>query len=109
MFRDETYALSLVTEFLKENGIEYAHNSANIGICFNEHGCRVKVNDTYQLSIQTHTDVVGSSFAETALQNTTTKKIVYDGTHGYYDVKRWAKPVQLFDHILELLKIVQTQ
>lgn len=97
---DETYCLRLVTAFLKKEGIPFDYNSAMVGgMSLYEHGCRVDVDDTYKLSIQTHSDVVGSSFAETALQNMVTHNICYDGTHGYYDVRRWNTPEELFKHI----------
>lgn len=95
--------MRLVTEFLEEQGIEYKHNSASVGMLFYEHGCRVKINDVYQLSVQTHPDIAGPCFAETALQNVETKKIVCDGTYGYCDVERWDTPDDLFDHIRKLL------
>ena len=95
-----TYSLRLVLEFLKENRISFTFNSANIGYMLYEHGCRVKLNDTYHMSVQTHPLVCGEYFAETALQNMTTKEVVSDGTHGYYDVKRFYNPKDLFDHIL---------
>lgn len=101
---EETYSLRLVTDFLKQQNIPFELHSANVGICFAEHGCRVTLDDTYKLSIQTHPDVTGCSFAETALQNMVIRKMVYDGTHGYYDIKRWNTPDELFEHILELVK-----
>jgi hypothetical protein len=99
---DETYSLRLVTNFLKEKNIDFEYSNANIGFDLNDHGCRVKLNDTYSLSIQTHPMVVGSSFAETALQNMVIKKIVYNGTYDYYDAKRFEDPQELFDHLVEL-------
>lgn len=102
---DETYSLRLVTQFLKEHGIDFEHSSANVGILFNDHGCRVKVNDVLDLSIQTHPDVTGTSFAETALMNTITNKMVDDGTHGYDDIRRWDTPDELFQHIKIVMDI----
>jgi len=102
---DETYSLRLVTDYLKSKNIKYTHSSARIGIGFYEHGCAIKISDKYKLSIQTHTDVVGEYFAETALQDVGRGKILYDGTFGYYDVKRFMDPNDLFAHIDELLKL----
>lgn len=95
----ETYSLGLITKFLKEKGIAYEPRNANVGFTMHDHGCAVKINDTYTLSIQTHPMIAGESFAETGLQNTITKKIVYDGTYRYWDVRRFKKPQDLFDHI----------
>lgn len=100
----ETYALKLITSFLQENNIKFNYNNSNIGMSFYNHGCSVKINDTYKLSIQTHTDVVGPSFVEVALQNVNTQKIVYDGTYGYYDVIRFNTPQEFFHHILDVIK-----
>lgn len=101
----ETYTLRIVTDFLRSNNIEFKYSSSRVGFGFYEHGCRIQIDDTYQLSIQTHTDVVGESFAETALQNKVTQRIVEDGTFDYYDVKRFDTPQDLFDHIKEVLNI----
>jgi hypothetical protein len=100
--RDTTYSLGLVVDFLDKHDIKYKYCNANIGILFYNHGCRIDINNTYALSIQTHPDISGTAFAETALQNMVTKEIVDDGTYGYYDVQRWCTPEQLFDHIREL-------
>lgn len=104
---NETYTLRIITTYLKSKGISFEHWSSNVGISFYEHGCRVKLNETYSLSIQTHTDVVGRSFAETALQNMETKRIVHDGTYGYDDVIRHDTPEKLFEHIDELFDLVK--
>lgn len=100
---DETYSLRIVTNHLRKLGIPFEHNSAKVGTGFNEHGCRVKLDEVYKLSIQTHPDVVGDSFAETALQNMLKKQICYDGTHGYYDVRRWGTPEELIEHVKSLV------
>ena len=99
---DATYSLRLVIEFLKNNKIPYTYCSANVDYMFYEHGCRIKLDDTYTLSIQTHPMIAGKSFAETALRNMVTGKIVEDGTHDYDDIKRFWNPSDLFDHILSL-------
>lgn len=100
----ETYSLRLITTFLQENDIEYNYSNSRMGMGLYDHGCSVKINDTYKLSIQTHTDVVGPSFVETALQNVKTQNIVYNGTYGYYDVIRFDTPQEFFDHILYVMK-----
>ena len=100
----ETYSLRLVTEFLQKEGIPFEHSSARLRNSFYEHGCRIVLNDTFKLSIQTHPDVVGTSFAETALQNMVDMKICYDGTLGYYDVRHWNTPQHLFEHIKTVLQ-----
>lgn len=97
-----TYQLRLVIKFLRDNRIAYSYCSANIGSMLYEHGCHIKINDTYRLSVQTHPMIAGESFAETALQNMITRDVVYDGTHGYYDVQRFCNPSDLFEHILSL-------
>ena len=93
----ETYSLSLVTEFLDSKKISYKYCNANIGILFHNHGCRVILNDTYSISIQTHPDVAGCSFAETALQNMKTKQLVNG------DVDRFNTPQELFDYITDMV------
>lgn len=94
----ETYSLSLVTDFLDSKKIPYKYCNANVGILFHNHGCRVQLNDTFSLSVQTHPDVAGPSFAETALQNNVTKKIVGG------DVERFYSPQELFDYITEIVR-----
>lgn len=106
---NETYSLRLVTKFLEDEGIPYEHSSANVGFLFYDHGCRIKLNEKYTLSIQTHPDVAGSSFAETALQDSKKRKIIDDGTFDYYDVIRWHTPEKLFEHIKELRTIVDSK
>lgn len=101
MFGD-TYSLRIVVDFLKSNNIKYKYCNANIGFMFQNHGCRIMIDDTYSMSIQTHPMVTGDNFAETALTSMATKKVVQDGTHGYYDVMRFYDPSELFDHILSL-------
>lgn len=103
MFGD-TYSMGLVKDFLDDKGIPFKYNNANAGMLFYNHGCRVQLNDTFSISIQTHPDVAGPCFAETALQNTETKRIVDDGTFGYYDVQRWCTPDDLFEHITKVFK-----
>lgn len=98
----DTYSLRLVVSFLKDNRIPYKYCNANVGFIFHNHGCRINVDDTYSLSIQTHPMVTGESFAETGLTNVVTKAMVEDGTHGYHDVMRFLDPKELFDHILSL-------
>jgi aspartokinase len=71
----ETYSLSLITEFLNSKGIPYEYCNARVGILFDNHGCRVQLSDIYTLSVQTHPDVAGDSFAEVALQNIVTQKL----------------------------------
>ena len=99
----ETYSLRLITEFLTENGIEFKYSNSRVGMGLYSHGCSVQINDTYKLSIQTHTDVVGPSFVEVALQDIKAKKIVNDGTYGYFDVIRFDTPKKLFDHLLAVI------
>jgi hypothetical protein len=104
----ETYSLRQVTTFLKERNIPYKYSNANVlSLSFYNHGCRIDVNDDYKLSIQTHSDVVGPSFAETALQSIAKGGIVYDGTYGYDDVIRWNTPQELFDHIDDIMQAPQ--
>jgi hypothetical protein len=98
----ETYSLRIITTFLQENGIEFNYCNSRVGIGMYNHGCGVKLDDTYKLSIQTHTDIIGSSFAEVALQNVKTQQLVYDGTYGFGDVIRFDTPQDLFDNILEV-------
>ena len=99
----ETYCLSLITAFLKSKNIQYKHNNAGVGFALYNHGCRAKLSEKYSLSIQTHTDVVGSDFAETALIDTEKQKHVNDGTFSYYDCLRFGTPDELFKHIEDVL------
>jgi hypothetical protein len=99
----ETYSLRQVTTFLKVRNIPYKYCNAHVGMSYYNHGCRIDVNEKYKLSIQTHTNVVGPSFAETALQDAVKGTIVYDGVYGYYDVIRWDSTQELFHHIDDLM------
>jgi len=99
---DETYSLSLVTEFLKSKGIPFTYCNAQVGILFYNHGCRIQLNDTFSLSVQTHPDVAGNCFVEVALQNVVTKQFVGDE-------ERFATPQQLFEHIQGLVSEYGTQ
>lgn len=99
----ETYSLRVVTDFLRKNNIEFEYCNARIGTALYDHGCRIKINDTYSISVQTHPDIAGNGFAETALQNMVSNKIVYDGTYGYDDVERFMTPEDLFEHLRSIL------
>jgi hypothetical protein len=122
----ETYSLRLVTARLKERGVPFVHSSARVyGVNLVEHGVRVAIDGDgdgdggrYNLSVQTHPLVCGESFAETALQRIDTNgegdggggdggggggSIVYDGTLGYHDVRRFYTPAELFAHLDEVL------
>lgn len=99
----ETYSLRLVTDFLRKHNVEFEYSNAKVGSSFYDHGCRIKINDTYSISVQTHPDIAGYGFAETALQNMISKKIVYDGTYGYCDIERFNTPEDLFAHLRSIL------
>lgn len=53
---------------------------------------------SFKLSIQTHPDICVNYFCETALCYD--NKLIY--VLEYYDVKRWASPEDLFNHIASL-------
>ena len=59
-------------------------------------GILLKLNTKLQLSIQTDPNTAGDSFAETALLY---KKVIYDTSLGYNDVKRFYTPEKLFEHL----------
>jgi hypothetical protein len=119
----ETYSLRLVTARLKERGVPFVHSSARVyGVNLVEHGVRIAIDGDgdgdggrYNLSVQTHPLVCGESFAETALQRIDTNgeggggddggggSVVYDGTLGYHDVRRFYTPAELFAHLDEVL------
>lgn len=101
----ETYALSLVTRFLQQNNMEFEYNSAKVGsLLLYHHGCRVSLKDRYSLSIQTHPDIVGCFFAETALMDVEKKQFVVDGTLGYRDVMQFSTPDALREHLLDVIR-----
>jgi len=100
----ETYSLRVVTEFLRQNNIEFDYSNARVGgTNFYDHGCRIKIDDRYSISVQTHPSIAGNSFAETALQDMISKQIVYDGTYGYDAVKQHDTPEDLFQHLRDVL------
>lgn len=100
----ETYSLRLITDFLKDKNITFEYCNSKVGFMLYNHGCRIDITPRYKLSIQTHPSVIGGAFAETALQDIDNARLVYDGTMGYHDVKRFDTPEELFDHI----KILKT-
>lgn len=98
----ETYSLSLITRFLKNQDSTFEYHDAKVGVSFYHHGCRIDLSPRYKLSVQTHPMIAGPAFAETALQDMIENKIVYDGTLDYDDVKRFHTPEELFEHIQSL-------
>lgn len=103
MFSD-SYSLGLVLKWVKEKGYAFKYASAGVGIGFTNHGIRLALGNEFELSIQTHTDIVGSSFAETALfyKNKMVYILAYE-----WDVCRWNTPDDLFTHIEEMLEEVK--
>ena len=97
-----SYSLGLVTDFLDKMKITYTYSSGGGMFAFYETGCRIKLNEPFELSIQTDPVIAGPSFAETALISANTHKVVY-GTCGYGDVKRHDTPDELFKEIEWLL------
>jgi len=65
-------------------------------------GCRIRLNDSFELSIQTSPETAGHSFAETALISNKKSTVVY-GPCGYGDVKCHDTPDDLFKEIEWLL------
>lgn len=102
----DTYALKKIVKFFNENNLEFKYYNSATGINLYNHGCRLILNKGIQLSIQTHTDVVGDSFAETLTFHN--GKIKYITKLGYSDVIRHKKPKELFQHIKELIKTINS-
>lgn len=103
----ETYSLRIVTALLRENHLEYTYNDAKVGVTLFHHGCRIALNERYTLSIQTHPDIAGFSFAETAML--VDNKVVMDGTFGYDDIKRFHTPEALMEHVRALVDEVRAR
>jgi hypothetical protein len=98
-----TYCLRIVTKYLDMKNIKYSYCTGGHVFKLYESGCQIQLNDKYRLSIQTHNDLVGSDFAETALLDG--KEIVY-GQYGYgHDVMRHDSPEKLFEHIENMVNI----
>lgn len=98
----QTYSCRQVTDFLNASNIAFKNNSARVGILNIVHGIKLPLRDNLVLSIQTHPDVAGESFAETFLQCKTEhghQAYVDDDTGYYEDVKRFETPWKLFKHI----------
>lgn len=99
----ESYSLRKITNWLKQNNInDYIYTSS--GFCLYETGIRVKINDTYDVSIQTNPTVAGSAFCETALINNQIGDIEYNEKLGYDDVIKHPEQEDLFNHITFLIK-----
>lgn len=102
MFND-SYSLKLVIDWLKTKDIQYKYASCPIGHGFTEHGVRVKLGGDCELSVQTHPDIAGPAFAETAL--------MYNNDIAYvlnykWDVIRWDTPESLFEHIENMVNLL---
>ncbi len=62
---NETYSLSLITNWLKERDIPFKYSSSRIdNYCLYEHGIRIYF-EGFDLSVQTHPMIAGWSFVET--------------------------------------------
>jgi hypothetical protein len=99
---DCTYSLRVIVEFLESHDIKYVFSNARVGLMLYEHGCRIDLTDDLKMSIQTHPNIAGLAFAETAIQSMERKTVVY-GHFGYNDVIRHDTPEDLFHHIQEVL------
>lgn len=66
----------LITLYSKKLNIPFIYSNARIGLCVYNHGCQIKLcNDNYNISIQTHPLICGSSFAETEILDNNGKYI----------------------------------
>ena len=99
----ETYSLRVITAYLKSKNIPFEYSSANVGDALHEHGCRIDLGGDLKMSTQTHPMIAGSAFAETAIQNTRLRKLVYNSFGYQDDVMRHKTPERLFAHIEKVL------
>lgn len=89
--KDQTYSLSLITDWLKTKNIEYTFSSCGVDpIKIYEHGIKIDMGD-YNLSIQTHPSVAGWAFAETLKTNDMSNE------------QRHKTPEDLFNYIEEII------
>jgi hypothetical protein len=98
----KSYSLKIVIKWLNEKNIKYKISSSGFNMSPYATGCRIRLNDSFELSIQTDPSTAGDSFAETALISTETGSVAY-GPGGYGDVKRHDAPDDLFEEIEWLL------
>ena len=98
-----TYSCRLVVERLENIGLvkdeDFTVEACTIDV-FNIYssGVRLKIGQNTVLSIQTHPNIAGPSFAETAILHN--GNVVYPEKLGYEgDVIRHWKPEDLFTHI----------
>jgi len=101
----ESYSLRKITNWLKENNLNdyaYTQNGGDLFFSMYSTGIRVKLNDTYSISIQTNPVIAGPAFCETMLINNISKKLEYNNNLGYSDVIRHMEQNDVFDHITEL-------
>lgn len=99
-----TYSLKQIVSFLESNAIPFNPSNIRVLDFGHNHGCNILLPPGDKIiSIQTHPMIAGEAFAETAMLYSWNNDIVSDGTHGYYDVRRWDTPELLFDHILEVV------
>ena len=62
---NETYSLSLITNWLKERDIPFKYSSSRIdNYCLYQHGIRIAFKG-FDLSVQTHPMIAGWAFVET--------------------------------------------
>lgn len=103
---DETYSLSLITEWAQKNNFSFKYSSANVDFLIVEHGIRLALPGKFKLSIQTHPIIVNSAFAETALIYKGNVVYTYDIME-YDDCQRFESPTELFSHIVELNELLE--
>ena len=99
----ETYCLRKITEWLAANGTprgDYRHANTKVSRSLYSSGIYLKLNEDFELSIQTEPTVSGKAFCETAL--IAASGLTYDSSLGYHDVCRWDEPEDLFQHIVEI-------
>jgi hypothetical protein len=90
-----SYSLNIIVKWLeKKDPLPIFHFNSSTEMC--NTGLALKLNNKLQLSIQTDPNITGYAFAETAILY---KKVLYDTSLGYDDVKQFYTPEELFEHL----------
>ena len=100
-----SYSCRKIIEWLDEHNIKYEFSSTMKRM--RETGLKIKLNEYLYLSVQTESDVAGSSFAETAILRKE-EGCVYCSDLGYDNVIRHDEQSDLFDHIINLQEKFKT-
>ena len=104
--RFSTYSVRKITEWRDQQGFcDYVKGNPRLVSDFMVTGVPLVLGETYQLSIQTHPDIAGHAFAETAITRKDKGGVVYISKYGYYgDVIRHDEMDDLFEHISLLMR-----